>query len=41
VSSVIAGATRIEQVNANIDAAGWVMSDDDLDALQALLRELR
>jgi aryl-alcohol dehydrogenase-like predicted oxidoreductase len=30
VASVIAGATRPEQVRANADAAGWVLSDDDL-----------
>ncbi len=30
VSSVIAGATRPEQVEANVKAAAWAMSDDDM-----------
>jgi aryl-alcohol dehydrogenase-like predicted oxidoreductase len=36
VGSVIAGATRPEQVHANARAAEWVPSDDDLAALRAL-----
>jgi aryl-alcohol dehydrogenase-like predicted oxidoreductase len=37
VSSVIAGATRAEQVEANADAAGWVPSDADREELAQLL----
>ncbi|HLY48014.1 MAG TPA: aldo/keto reductase [Solirubrobacteraceae bacterium] len=37
VSSVIAGATRPEQVRANAAAARWAPSDEDLRALQELL----
>ena len=36
VGSVIAGATRPEQVRANARAAEWVPDDDDLAALRAL-----
>jgi aryl-alcohol dehydrogenase-like predicted oxidoreductase len=36
VGSVIAGATRPEQVRANAQASEWVPSDDDLAALRAL-----
>jgi aryl-alcohol dehydrogenase-like predicted oxidoreductase len=36
VSSVIAGATKPEQVVANVEAAQWVPSADDLAALDAL-----
>jgi aryl-alcohol dehydrogenase-like predicted oxidoreductase len=36
VSSVIAGATRPEQVRANAQAARWIPTDDDLAALRAL-----
>jgi aryl-alcohol dehydrogenase-like predicted oxidoreductase len=36
VGSVIAGATRPEQVRVNAQAAEWVPSDDDLAALRAL-----
>jgi aryl-alcohol dehydrogenase-like predicted oxidoreductase len=34
---VIAGATRPEQVEANVGAAGWMLSPDDLDELNGLL----
>jgi aryl-alcohol dehydrogenase-like predicted oxidoreductase len=37
VSSVIAGATKPEQVRANAAAASWTPSEDDLAALQDLL----
>jgi aryl-alcohol dehydrogenase-like predicted oxidoreductase len=37
VSSVIAGATRPEQVRANAAAAGWVPDADDLAALERIL----
>jgi aryl-alcohol dehydrogenase-like predicted oxidoreductase len=37
VVSVIAGATKAEQVRANADAAGWTPSESDLTELHALL----
>jgi aryl-alcohol dehydrogenase-like predicted oxidoreductase len=37
VSSVIAGATRPEQVQANAAAAAWTPSEDDLAELRSLL----
>jgi aryl-alcohol dehydrogenase-like predicted oxidoreductase len=36
ISSVIAGATKPEQVRANVAAAAWEASPDDLAALNAL-----
>ena len=36
VASVIAGATRPDQVRANVAAAGWQPSDEDLAALDEL-----
>jgi aryl-alcohol dehydrogenase-like predicted oxidoreductase len=36
VASVIAGATRPEQVRANVEAGEWEPSEDDLAALRAL-----
>jgi len=36
VSSVIAGATKPEQIAANVAAADWVPSAEDLAALNAL-----
>ena len=36
VVSVIAGATKPEQVRANAAAAGWELSQDELDALRLL-----
>ncbi|MFZ0341413.1 MAG: aldo/keto reductase [Gaiellaceae bacterium] len=36
VSSVIAGATKPEQVRANVAAGGWEPSADDVEALRAL-----
>ena len=36
VGSVIAGATRPEHVQANVRAAQWVPSDEDLAELRAL-----
>ena len=36
VASVIAGATRPEQVRANAAAASWALSVEDLDALRAV-----
>jgi aryl-alcohol dehydrogenase-like predicted oxidoreductase len=37
VSSVIAGATKPEQVRTNVAAAGWIPSEDDLAALEQVL----
>jgi aryl-alcohol dehydrogenase-like predicted oxidoreductase len=37
VSSVIAGATRAEQVHANADAGVWEPSDDDLAAIDEIV----
>jgi len=37
VSSVIAGATKTEQIKANVQAVGWQLSDADLAALDAIL----
>jgi aryl-alcohol dehydrogenase-like predicted oxidoreductase len=36
VSSVIAGATKPEQVRANVEAGAWEPSDEDVAALEAL-----
>lgn len=36
IASVIAGATKPEQVRANAAAAGWQLSQNELDALRAL-----
>ena len=36
VGSVIAGATRPEQVEANVKAAGWKMSQEEIAAIDAL-----
>jgi aryl-alcohol dehydrogenase-like predicted oxidoreductase len=38
VSSVIAGATKPEQVRANRAAAGWSLGDDELAELAKLLQ---
>jgi aryl-alcohol dehydrogenase-like predicted oxidoreductase len=36
VASVIAGATTPEQVRANVEAAAWTPSTDDIEALQRI-----
>ncbi len=36
VPSVISGATRPEQVQANVDAAGWALSDEQVAEIDAL-----
>jgi aryl-alcohol dehydrogenase-like predicted oxidoreductase len=41
IVSVIAGATKPEQVDANVAAAGWTLSEDDLRAIDALLEQAR
>jgi len=38
VASVIAGATRPEQVRANVDAAGWALTDDEVREVTELAR---
>lgn len=38
VASVIAGATRPEQVEANVKAADWVLTGDDLAAIDAITK---
>ena len=37
VSSVIAGATKPEQIEANAAAAGWALSADEMDEVNAIL----
>ena len=39
VASVIAGATRPEQVEANVHAAAWVLSREDMDEIDRLTAE--
>ncbi len=39
VCSVIAGATRPEQIDANADAADWVLSSDDMAEIDRRLAE--
>ena len=36
MTSIIAGATRPEQVAANVEAVDWRLSDDDLAQLEQL-----
>jgi len=38
VASVIAGATRVEQVQANVDAVGWQLSNDEMAEIGQLAR---
>ena len=38
VSSVIAGATRPEQIQANAASADWTLSDDELSTVNAILQ---
>jgi aryl-alcohol dehydrogenase-like predicted oxidoreductase len=38
VSSVIAGATRPEQIAANVKAADWALTADDVAAIDAITR---
>jgi aryl-alcohol dehydrogenase-like predicted oxidoreductase len=37
ISSVIAGATRPEQVRANAASAGWKLTDDELIQIDEIL----
>ncbi len=39
IASVIAGATKPEQVKANVAAADWRMSEDDCAAVDAILKD--
>ena len=39
VSSVIAGATRSEQIESNANSASWTLSPDDLDEVNRILDE--
>jgi aryl-alcohol dehydrogenase-like predicted oxidoreductase len=39
VASVIVGATRPEQVSANVAAMGWRLTDDDYAAVDKLLHD--
>jgi aryl-alcohol dehydrogenase-like predicted oxidoreductase len=41
VASVIAGATKPEQVDANVGAAGWALTDTDLAEIDALLERTK
>lgn len=36
VASVIAGATKPEQIRANVEAADWVLSDDEVQEVDAI-----
>jgi len=36
VASVIAGATRAEQVSANVRAADWVLTEEELQAVDLI-----
>jgi aryl-alcohol dehydrogenase-like predicted oxidoreductase len=36
VASVIAGATKPEQVEANVRAVGWVLSEEDVREIDRL-----
>jgi aryl-alcohol dehydrogenase-like predicted oxidoreductase len=40
IASVISGATKPEQVRANVAAAGWQMTSDELGEIEALLARL-
>jgi aryl-alcohol dehydrogenase-like predicted oxidoreductase len=39
VGSVIAGATKPEQVTANATAAAWQLSESDLSEIEAVIAE--
>ena len=41
IGSVIAGATKPEQVRANAAAASWKLTDEDVQALRDLTSDLR
>ena len=37
VSSVIAGATNTDQISANVNAANWVLTSEELEEIEKLL----
>jgi aryl-alcohol dehydrogenase-like predicted oxidoreductase len=37
VASVIAGATSAEQIEANVDAANWILTSDELAEIEDML----
>jgi aryl-alcohol dehydrogenase-like predicted oxidoreductase len=39
LSSVIAGATRPEQIDANVKAASWTLTDDEVKAIDKITRK--
>lgn len=39
VCSVISGATKLEQVQANVKAADWVLAEEEVKAVNAILEE--
>ncbi len=39
VASVIAGATRVEQIEANVKAIGWALSAEELAEVDGITRE--
>ena len=39
VSTVIAGATKIEQIQSNAVAADWVLTGEEVDEINKLLEE--
>jgi aryl-alcohol dehydrogenase-like predicted oxidoreductase len=41
VCSVIAGATKPEQVHANVEAGAWKPSDEDVAAIDGIAPSLR
>jgi aryl-alcohol dehydrogenase-like predicted oxidoreductase len=38
VASVIAGATRVEQVEQNVKAIGWALGADDLAQIDGITK---
>ena len=38
VASVIAGATSVEQVEANVGAANWILTSEELAEVEDILR---
>jgi aryl-alcohol dehydrogenase-like predicted oxidoreductase len=38
VSSVIAGATRVEQIEANVKAIGWALSAEELAEIDTITK---
>ena len=40
VSSVIAGATSVEQVESNVEATNWILTDEELAQIEDLLADI-